>query len=143
LSRIIKTESAAKERISLIKAVALAIRQLAIKNEVDDEARDLVAFIILALNKISGTIDASVTAWEKRGYWVKADKFRMEWGWTGIYSGKLRIALFSNDWSVILNSLPLIAQKLGNIVLPKSHSIGFPWKNAWNELAKSDKRPPG
>ncbi len=37
----------------------------------------------LALEEINSNIDKSVEAWEKRGYWVKADKFRLDWEWSG------------------------------------------------------------
>jgi hypothetical protein len=40
--------------------------------------KDLVAFIVLSLQEINNTIDSSVEAWEKRGYWIKADRFRMD-----------------------------------------------------------------
>src|SRR5947207_14918354 len=81
LSRVINPESAGKERPRLTKAIVLAVRELAKQKEVNDEARDLAAFIALALKTIAEGIDVSVVAWEKRDYWVKADKFRMEWMW--------------------------------------------------------------
>jgi hypothetical protein len=61
----------------------------------DHETKDMVAFIILALKEISSGIDQSVAAWEKRGYWVKADKYRLEWQWAGAvaqnYSMRFRL----------------------------------------------------
>ena len=39
--------------------------------------------MVLALEEIAVSIDVSVQAWEKRDYWVKADRFRMEWEWAG------------------------------------------------------------
>ena len=52
------------------------------QKEPDKTTKDLVAFVILALREIAAGIEKSVTAWEKRGYWVKADKYRMDWEWS-------------------------------------------------------------
>jgi hypothetical protein len=78
LSRVIKTETAAKDRTRLTRAVVLALRELMRQTQPDNHSRDLAAFISFALLEINQTIDASVAAWEKRGYWVKADRFRMD-----------------------------------------------------------------
>ncbi len=82
LSRIINPEGSGKERTRLTKEVVLSIRELMKQAEPDAQSRDLAAFIALALIEITKTIEASVIAWEKRGYWVKADRFRMEWAWS-------------------------------------------------------------
>ena len=97
MSRVINPDSAGKERNRLTKAIVLAVRELAHQTDLGPESRDLAAFIALALQAISDGIDASVAAWEKRGYWVKADKFRMEWMWAGDYAGRLQAALLSED----------------------------------------------
>ena len=83
MSRVINPDSAGKERTRLTKAIVIAIRELAKQSEPDMEARDLAAFISLALQTIAEGIDVSVAAWEKRDYWIKADHFRMEWAWAG------------------------------------------------------------
>ena len=44
-------------------------------------------------NRSTTGIDSSVAAWEKRGYWVKADRFRMEWAWAGSLAEKMRTAM--------------------------------------------------
>ena len=97
MSRVINPESAGKDRTRLTKAIVISIRELAKQTDVTDEAKDLAAFIALALKTISEGIDASVAAWEKRDYWVKADKFRMEWMWSGQYADKMKVAIFTND----------------------------------------------
>ncbi len=89
MSRVINIENAGKERNQLAKYVLMAIRELGQSNHDVNLSRDLVAFIIMALSQIASTIDTSVAAWEKRGYWVKADRFRMEWGWAQIKSDLL------------------------------------------------------
>ena len=134
MSRVINPESAGKERTQLTKAVVIAVRELAKQKEVTDEAKDLAAFIALALKIISEGIDVSVAAWEKRGYWVKADRFRMEWVWTGQVADKMKVAIFTNDWGTIAMLMPQIAQKFNKIVVSDNHRLGKPWVGAYEQL---------
>ena len=134
MSRVINPESAGKDRTRLTKAIVLAVRELVKQKDVTDEAKDLVAFISLALKTISEGIDASVAAWEKRDYWVKADKFRMEWMWSGQYADKMKVALFTNDWGTIAMMMPQIAQKFGKIEVSDNHRLGKPWVGAYQQL---------
>jgi hypothetical protein len=134
MSRVINPESAGKERTQLSKAIVLAVRELARQKDVTEEAKDLAAFITLALKNISEGIDISVAAWEKRGYWVKADRFRMDWVWTGQVADKMKVALFTNDWGAIAMLMPQIAQKFGKIVVSENHRLGKPWVGAHKQL---------
>jgi hypothetical protein len=94
----------------------------------------LAAFIVLALERIAGTIDVSVAAWEKRGYWVKADKFRMEWVWAGQLAKKMRDGLRKEDWSDIAQAAAQVAQKLSKISVASGNRLGKPWVGAWDVL---------
>jgi len=138
LSRVINPESAGKDRTRLTKAVVLALRELAKQKDVTDEAKDLAAFLSIALKTIYEGIDVSVQAWEKRGYWVKADRFRMEWMWTGQYADKIKVAIFTNDWGTIAMAIPQIAQKLSKVVVSDNHRLGKPWEGAFNQLTRGE-----
>jgi hypothetical protein len=141
LSRIINPDNAGKERTHLVKAIVLAIRSLALQTGPGIESRDLASFIALALEIVSGTIDVSVAAWEKRGYWVKADKFRMEWAWTGLQAKKMKVAVQSDDWQAATEVAAFSAQKLNKITVPAGHRLGKPWIGAWEELKKRKYSP--
>jgi hypothetical protein len=136
LSRIINPDSAGKERARLAKAVVLAIRELAKLEEPGTEARDLAAFIAIALSIIAETIDVSVSAWEKRGYWVKADHFRMDWAWSEQVAAKMKVAVLSADWNAVAQAATTAGQKLNKITVPPGHRLGRPWVGAWEQLKK-------
>ena len=136
MSRIINPDSAGKERTRLTKAVVLAVRELAQQPGPGTESRDLAAFIALALTIIFETIEVSVAAWEKRDYWVKADKFRMEWAWAGQYADKMRVAVQGDDWATVAQVATQTAQKLNKITVSLGHRLGRPWVGAWEELKK-------
>ncbi len=136
MSRVIKTESAGRDRNRMVKAVAIALRTLMQRGEPDAQSRDLAAFIALALHEIHATIDPSVAAWEKRGYWVKADRFRMEWEWSGVVGAQMRQAVLDDDWGTVAAVAVQVAQKLSHVRVPSQNRIGSPWKGAWDVLQK-------
>ncbi len=136
MSRIINPDGAGKERTRLTKEVVLAIRELMRQSQPDEHSRDLAAFIILALEEINNTVEASVIAWEKRGYWVKADRYRMDWIWSAQLSSAMRKALLSDDWGGVAVASVQVAQKLNGTQVSLHHRLGEPWVGAWQALQK-------
>ncbi len=134
MSRVINPDSVGKQRTKLTKSIVLALRELARQSDTGKETHDLAAFIAVALQAISEGIDSSVAAWEKRGYWVKADKFRMEWAWTAPVAGKLRAALDAEDWASIAMLSAQIGQRLGKIQIAENHRLGRPWQDAYQRM---------
>jgi hypothetical protein len=138
MTRIIKTTTPGKERNRLSKAIVITIREFMRKGEPDSETRDMIAFIILALREIASGIDKSVAAWEKRGYWVKADKYRMEWRWSGATANELRDAFDAQSWEKIPAILLKIMQKFDSIKVSDRHRMGKPWVGAFEEFQKGE-----
>ncbi len=135
MSRVINPDSVGKERTRLTKSIVLCIRELAKASEVTPDAKDMAAFIALALQSISEGIDTSVAAWEKRDYWVKADKFRMEWMWAGQSAEKIKVAVLHDDWAAVAMQIPQIALKFGKVEVSDNHRLGKPWTGAYSILA--------
>jgi hypothetical protein len=138
LSRIIKTETIGKDRNRLLKVVAIGLRELVRQPDITTETRDIAAFIALSLIEIEGTIDPTVLAWEKRGYWVKADRFRMEWSWAEKLGTKLKQAIIDDDWATVAIIASEIAGKIKNIKIPQQNNIGKPWAEASSRLATTN-----
>ncbi len=135
MSRVINPDSVGKERTRLTKSIVLCIRELAKQTDVTAETKDQAAYIALALQAIADGIDVSVAAWEKRDYWVKADKFRMEWMWAGQTAAKMKTAVLSDDWATIAMLMPQIAQRFNKIAVSDNHRLGKPWASAYQLLA--------
>ena len=141
MSRLINPDSAGKERTKMTRAVALAVRELSRTNpSANDgqlnEARDLAAFIALALESVAETIEVSVAAWEKRNYWVKADKFRMDWRWAGQLAEEMRVAALKDDWASVAQVAMQVAVKLQKIKISDKHRMGRPWVGSWQKIKK-------
>ncbi|PKO07482.1 MAG: hypothetical protein CVU41_01970 [Chloroflexi bacterium HGW-Chloroflexi-3] len=134
LGRVINPDSSGKERTKLTKSIVKAIRQLMTQTQPDQNTRDLAAFIVLGLEDIYKSIDISVLAWEKRGYWVKADRFRIDWEWTLQFSKQMREALLKEDWAQVALMAAKTAQKFNNVKIPVNNRIGEPWIGAFKNL---------
>lgn len=134
MGRIINTEGAGKERNRLSRCIVLSLRELMRQSQPDDKSRDLAAFIALALLSISDTVEASVLAWEKKGYWVKADRYRMEWSWTERFGKQMKQAVFQEDWPMVAQVSVQVAQKLMSVEVPLRNRLGTPWLGAWGAL---------
>jgi hypothetical protein len=138
MSRIIHTEGAGKDRPRLLKSISLAIRELGKQTSLDEQTLDLLAYLVFALEAIATGIEESVIAWEKRGYWIKADRFRMEWQWAGQLAARLRTALLQGNWAEASQLTAQIAQKISHITVPEHHRLGKPWVGAWKRLTAGE-----
>jgi hypothetical protein len=118
----------------LEKGIVVAIRELVKQTDMDKTTYDLAAFIALSLLGISKTIDVSVAAWEKRGYWVKADRYRMEWNWAAKSGESLLHALQAGDWENVATIIAQITQKMSKVKVPQRNRLGCPWIGAWDRL---------
>ena len=136
LSRIINTETAGKERTRLSRSAVLALRELMTQSQADAQTRDLAAFVSFVLEELTQTIEPTVSAWEKRGYWIKADRFRLDWEWCEHSSARLREAILADDWAQVAQEAARVAMKLNNVKLPAHHRLGTPWVGAWEKMEK-------
>lgn len=134
MSRIINPEGAGKERTNLSKSVMVAIQEMMRQPEVNTKTRDLAAYVVLALQEIAETIEISVGAWEKRGYWLKADRFRMDWEWTNSLSLKLKTAIKMDRWDDAAAITVQIMGKLSGIKIPKRGYKTEFWHGSWDRL---------
>lgn len=134
MGRVINPEGVGKERTQLMRSVVLALRELMQQSSADQKTKDLAAFIALALQSISETVEVTVTAWEKRDYWLKADRFRMEWAWAERLGNTMRKAVLAQDWSLVAQTAAALTEKVKNTSVPIRHGLGEPWNGAWERL---------
>ena len=134
MARVINLNNVGTERKRLTKSVVVALRELMKQQSPDSSTFDLAAYISLALHAIFKTVDQSVTAWEKRGYWLKADRFRMQWEWAEVDSLEIKTALLTEDWAIVALVSARVAEKLSEVEVSKRHRLGTPWVGAWDLL---------
>ena len=134
MSRVINPNTAGKQRKQIVRAIVVALRALMAQTEQDQETQDLVAFIALGLEDINTSVELSITPWEKRGYWLKADRYRLEWEWSGRLAEELRRAIQEEDWLSIARIAAEVGEKVQNTQVSKRHRIGKPWVGAWTQF---------
>lgn len=134
MSRVIRTEGAGKDRNQLCRGIVAALRELTRQTDTGATTKDLAAFIALALLETHATVDESVAAWEKKGYWVKADRFRMDWEWTRGSGEKLMKALKEDDWPAIAMLSAHVGEKLVKVTVPERNRVGKPWVGAYKTI---------
>lgn len=134
MGRVIHTENLATDRNRLMKAMAIALRELARQPGFDAHTRDLAAFLVLALEGVSESIERSVLPWEKRGYWLKADRFRMDWAWVEPLAKRMRAAVQGDDIGGIAEGVAALGQRLRDVQVAEKHRLGTPWVGAWEKL---------
>ena len=110
------------------------MRHLSAKSVLDNEARDLVALILFCLRGIEDTVEQAAAAWEKRNYYLQADRFRWEWAWAGQMADRLAEVLRGQDWeelSVILGQLLPYFDDIKVARMTRSPSL---WEGAYARL---------
>ncbi len=116
-----------------MRALKLASDTLKGGRATEGERQDLTAFIALALAAVNDTVDRTVEPWEKRGYWLKADRFRRDWSWAKASAGELHQALMGDDWPRAARIVDQLESRLDKVELPKRHGLGRPWAGAWSQ----------
>jgi hypothetical protein len=137
VSRIIAVDGTGTERTRLSKSIVVALRELMKQKAPDAHSCDLVAYISLALLQIDANVEKTVGAWEKKDYWLKADKFRMQWSWAKSQGSRLGEALEKDDWGSIAMLAANIGQKLSNVKVSENHRLGTPWEDAYRKMQEN------
>ena len=91
------------------------------------ELRDLLAFAEERLSLIEASVESTAAAWEKRQYWVKADRFRQEWRWCGHRRAAIEAALQANDRALDSVALASLLPELQALTPSKQAARERPW----------------
>ena len=139
MSRVIATESVGKERRQLRRTIAEALRRLASKPAFDEESRDLAALIVFSLRRLEEGVEQTTTAWEKRDYYLKADRFRLQWEWIEKTMYALESALLLSQWDKVPDILVALFPKFTDITVSKYTRSPDLWDGAYRRLARGDR----
>ena len=134
MSRVIATDSVGKRRRQLRRAIAEALRRLAHKTTFDAESQDLAALIVFSLRRLEEGVDQTATAWEKRDYYLKADRFRLEWEWLEETSYALESALLLGQWDQVPQILATLYPRFADITIARYTSSPDLWEGAYQRL---------
>ncbi|NLG51868.1 MAG: hypothetical protein GX552_17320 [Chloroflexi bacterium] len=134
MSRVINTDNPGKVRSQLRRTIAEILRHLMFKREIDEEARDMAAALVFSLRGIAQTIDQTVEAWENRDYYLKADRFRLEWEWVSPAARRLKEVVVHNRWEELPRELAALAPHFSDIRIAKMTRPPETWKSSYRLL---------
>jgi hypothetical protein len=140
LSRIIQTAgSPTTQRNRLRRTIAEALRRLMEKPAFDAESRDLTALIVFSLREIATNINQSAEAWEKRDYYIKADRFRREWEWVGPMERLLATALLYDQQDELPLLFAQLVARFQDVSVNKLTRGSRLWEGAYERLRAEQK----
>lgn len=135
MGRVINTNSPGKRRSYAMRTIAEMLRRLGQKQgEVDTEAKDMLATIFYSLQEIDRGVIESIEAWEKRGYWKKADKFQLEWMWAGDMAKRIQKLLLEENWDALPETMMKIFPHFSDIEINKMMRNASVWEGRYNQL---------
>jgi len=141
MSRVISIQAPGKVRNRHRRTVAEALRRLSQKPQLDDEAKDLTALIIFSLHSIADTVDQTITAWEKRDYWMKAERFREKWRWLEPITDELSEIVGGNSkgrWEQLPAVLAQLMPHFADITIKQMTRKPTLWQGAYAKFMRED-----
>ena len=138
MSRVINTASPGKVRSRARRTIAEMLRALSLKQDTDDEAKDMAALIVIALQEIVATIDVTTAAWEKRDYYLKADRFRLEWEWVKPAAKRLESLILEEQWDQVPLELMALAPRFSDVRIAKMTRSATDWRGCHQRLLADD-----
>lgn len=136
MSRVINTDGPGKRRNQNMRTGAELLRHLSQKTSIDDETKDMVALLVLVLQEIAEGIDESARAWEKRDYWMKAEKFRQRWDWSQHLSDQLLALILEDDWQRLPELMVKLLPHFSHIKINRFMRSESLWQGVYERLLR-------
>ena len=139
MSRVIAIESVGQERHRLRRTIAEALRHMMRRPTFDEESQDLAALIVFSLHRLEAGVEQTATAWEKRDYYLKADRFRREWEWVEETAYALETALLLGQWDQAPEILATLIPRFSDITVAKYTRSPEVWKGCYQRLVRGER----
>ncbi|MCO5184011.1 MAG: hypothetical protein M9941_06980 [Anaerolineae bacterium] len=134
MSRVINTNNPTKLRNRNRRTIAEMLWQLSRKDGLDEEAHDMAATVVFNLMEIHDGVMQSAEAWEKRGYWIKAERFISEWAWAQEMAANLDDVLRHEAWDLLPGLLMELFPRFDDIEIKSLTRKPDEWRGAYRRL---------
>jgi len=134
MGRVINTDSAGQQRTYHMRTAAELFRRLSQKENLDTEAKDMLATLVFSFRAIEEGIEQSATAWEKRDYYLKADELRRRWDWTARAASDLEAVLIEERWNDVPTVMASLVQHLSEVTVTKFMRKEKDWAGGYGRL---------
>jgi hypothetical protein len=143
MSRVVHTDSPGKRRNQARRSIAEILRILGRKAEIDEEAKDMAAMLVYYLLEIKETIDESANAWEKRGYWMKVERFVRDWEWIPQSVADIDDVIRHEAWDLLPELLAGLMPHFDDIQIKAMTRNPDAWRGAYQKLlSEQPVKPP-
>ncbi|HEY1409492.1 MAG TPA: hypothetical protein VF434_11145 [Promineifilum sp.] len=134
MSRVIHVDNPGKRRNQARRSIAEILRFLGQKQQIDDEARDMAAMLVYFLVEIKATVDESAAAWEKRGYWMKVERFVRDWEWIPELAANIDDVVRNKAWDLLPELLAELSPHFDDIHIKTLTRKPSQWRGAYGKL---------
>jgi hypothetical protein len=138
MSRVVSIERPGKIRNQHRRTIAEALRRLSQKPQLDEEAKDLAALIVFSLHAIADTVDRTIDAWEKRDYWMKAERFREEWRWLEPTADELSAVIYKNKWDQLPATLAQLMPYFADVKIKQLTRKPTLWRGTYEKFMQEE-----
>jgi len=137
MSRIINANNPTTIRNRNRRTIAEMLRRLIQKSGIDDEAKDMAALIVFLLREIDEGIESTARAWEKRDYWMKAERFLRQWTWLKETAFNFEDVIRHEAWDLLPDLLAELFPRFADIQLKTMTRKPSLWQGAHQKLLAS------
>lgn len=134
MARVINTNSPGKRRNAHMRTIAEILRQLSQQREFNQQTKDMVAMLVYCLRGVDQTVEESIRAWEKRGYWKKADDFQQKWWWSSLMADAIEKLLRDENWDEIPETMIKLYPHFADIKINRMTRDPADWVGAYLKL---------
>ena len=134
MSRVIHVDNPGKRRNAARRSIAEILRFLGQKGQIDDEARDMAAMLVFLLREIKDTVDESAAAWEKRGYWMKVERFVRDYEWIPELAANIDDVIRHGAWDLLPELLADLSPRFDDIRIKTMTRKPSDWRGAYRKL---------
>ncbi|MBP7999297.1 MAG: hypothetical protein KA314_25575 [Chloroflexi bacterium] len=134
MSRVINVNNPTKVRNYARRTIAEILYLLPRKQKFDEEAKDMAAAIVYCLREIEGTVETSAVAWEKRDYWMKAERFMREWEWTKEMAANYEDIIREEAWDLLPELLADLMSHFTDMDVKSFMRKPDAWQGAYKRL---------
>jgi cobalamin biosynthesis Mg chelatase CobN len=138
--RVINTANPGTRRNRARRTIAEILRHLMFKRSIDEESKDMAAALVFALREIADSVETTTNAWEKRDYFLKADRFRLEWEWVSKATERLEQAILKEQWEALPGEIAGLVPRFSDIRIAKMTRGEATWKSSYRLLLSEHDR---
>lgn len=139
MAPVINRNNYSNQRSSYLRFISSALDEIGNKNEIKESYKDIWTFIYLTLLEIKKSIQNTIQPWEKRGYWVKVEKFRAEWMWLDPVLNSIGKKVNKEDWKALESDGKTLKKICQDYPSYQRMTIKEPWKGAWKKWKEMKK----